>query len=383
MRRSEISNLKSQKRRVCFVTGTRAEFGLMERTLRAIQSRPGLELQLVVTGMHLDRRHGRTIDEIRKRGWRVDATVPWKPAGSDLASLAEQTGVAGARLARVFERLRSDIVMVVGDRVEAFAAASAGHLSGRVVAHVHGGDRAQGQVDDALRHAITMLAHVHFAATRDSAERIVKLGEDLRRVHVVGSPGLDGILEDAASQHRQNGRFGLMVLHPTSPDQAMEERRTRTLLRACNAAGLRNLHIVLPNNDPGASGIIRALKRHANGDCIVHDNLVRPHFLGLLRDADVLVGNSSAGIIEAASFGTPVIDVGDRQKGRLRGENVTNVPFRVDAIRSALQKYCNGHRPTRFPPKNPYGRGDTGRRIAQILARIPLDERSKRKLIAY
>jgi UDP-hydrolysing UDP-N-acetyl-D-glucosamine 2-epimerase len=379
--KSQTSNLKLRKRRVCFVTGTRAEFGLMERTLRAIQAQPEIQLQLVVTGMHLDRRHGRTINEIRKRGWRVDVTVPWKPAGSDLTALAEQTGIAGAKLARVFERLRSDIVLVVGDRVEAFAAASAGHLSGRIVAHVHGGDRAQGQVDDTLRHAITKLAHVHFAATRDSAERIVKLGEDPRRVHVVGSPGLDGILEDAIPNPPRNGRFGLMVLHPTSADEALEEWRTRTVLRACNV--LRNLQIVLPNNDPGASGIIRALEHHANGNCTLHDNLTRPHFLGLLRDADVLMGNSSAGIIEAASFGTPVIDVGDRQRGRLRGENVTNVPFREIAIRSALQRYCNGSRPTRFPRKNPYGRGDTGRRIARILARIPLEDMNKHKLIAY
>src|SRR5688500_13013426 len=222
----------------------------MERTLRAIEAQPGLELQLVVTGMHLDRAHGRTIDDIRKRGWRVDATVPWKPAGAGLAMLAEQTGAAVAKLARTFEKLRSDIVLVVGDRVEAFAAASAGHLSGRVVAHVHGGDRAQGQVDDALRHAITKLAHVHLAATTDSARRIVKLGEDRRRVHVVGSPGLDGIREEAwpldqcaaylidsgttlelssDPQPLKAGRYVLLLYHPTDADEALEYERVAAI----------------------------------------------------------------------------------------------------------------------------------------------------------
>src|SRR5690348_11913590 len=167
----------SRRRRVCFVTGTRAEFGLMRTTLHAIQSHPSLELQLLATGMHLDRAHGRSIDAIRKEGWRVGATVSW-PRSSTPAANAVSTGSAMAGIAQALERLQSDVVLVVGDRVEAFAAAAAGHVSGRVVAHVHGGDRALGQVDDSLRHAITKLAHVHFPATTRSANRLIKLGED-------------------------------------------------------------------------------------------------------------------------------------------------------------------------------------------------------------
>ena len=351
----------------------------MERTLRAIQSHPNLHLQLIATGMHLDRRHGRTINEIRRAGWKIDATVLWRSARSNLATLAEQTGKAAALMARAFDRLKSDIILVVGDRVEAFAAASAAHMSGRIVAHVHGGDRAQGQVDDALRHAITKLSHVHFAATTDSAGRILKLGEDQWRVHVVGSPGLDGIREDATPPDAERGRYGLFVLHPTTADEADEYRRAKMLLRVCQKVGFQDIRAVAPNNDPGANGILRALAEHGRYE----NNIARPAFLGLLRDAAVLVGNSSSGIIEAASFGTPVIDVGERQKGRLRGENVTTVPFREPAIRVALQKVWNGGRPIRFSRKNPYGRGDTGLRIARVLASVRLDERSRRKLIAY
>src|SRR5207248_3907783 len=165
------------RRRVCFVTGTRAEFGLMQGVLRDIRSSPRLRLQLVVTGMHLDDAHGRTINLIRKEGWKIDATIPWKPAGADRAMLAHQTGAATTRLATTFAKLDADIVLVTGDRVEALAAATAAHLSGRIVAHVHGGDRALGQVDDSLRHAITKLAHVHFPATRQSAHRLQRVGE--------------------------------------------------------------------------------------------------------------------------------------------------------------------------------------------------------------
>jgi GDP/UDP-N,N'-diacetylbacillosamine 2-epimerase (hydrolysing) len=363
----------------------------MEGTLRAIQGRRELELQLVVTGMHLDRRHGRTVDEIRRDGWRVDAVVPWRPAGDDLTKLAEQTGAAGARLARAFDRLGSDIVLAVGDRVEAFAAASAGHLCGRLVAHVHGGDRALGQVDDALRHAITKLAHVHFAATSESADRILRLGEDRRRVHLVGSPGLDGLREQALSWSAHQPitlagkrlRYALVVLHPTSADEAAEHRRAAMILAACRRFDFEEIHVVWPNNDPGARGIVRCWKEHPHAIAMWHENLMRPAFLGLLRDAAVLVGNSSSGIIEAASFGTPVIDVGDRQKGRLAGENVTNVPFNERALRSALRKVWNDRRPVRFAGKNPYARPGTGRRIARVLATMALDQAVRRKLIAY
>jgi UDP-hydrolysing UDP-N-acetyl-D-glucosamine 2-epimerase len=438
---------KQRGRRICFVTGTRAEFGLMASTLRAIRSHPSLELQVVATGMHLDPAHGRTIDDIRRAGFVVDATVPWRASasrraplpfdklragrvaakrgsGDPKALLARQTGLAVAGLADVFVKLDPDVVLVVGDRVEAFAAATAAHLSGRVVAHVHGGDRALGQVDDALRHAVTKLAHVHFPATKQSAERVAKLGEDRWRIHRVGSPGIDGITGDAwplaecdaflggmgngtplpvssgerpdAVQLRRH-RFALLLLHPTDADAAAEHGRADLLFRAALATRFEPVIVVYPNNDPGAAGIAarwdveqfrkyratppqlaRVLARRA-----FVKNLPRPAFLGLLRDAGVLVGNSSSGIIEAASFGTPVVDVGPRQAGREHGANVTSVPFNAAAVRKALRAVWNGGRPVRYPRRNIYGAGDTAARIARVLATVRIDERLRRKLIAY
>ena len=346
-----------------------AEFGLMRSTLVAVRDHPRLQLQIVATGMHLSREHGRTVDTIRRDGWTVDATVPW-PSGD----LAVHTGLATAGIARSLERLQPDIVLVVGDRVEAFAAATAGHLSGRIVAHVHGGDRALGQVDDALRHAITKLAHVHFPATPASAERLLKLGEDRWRIHRVGSPGIDGIARLAAPTEMRG--HALVVLHPSTGDDAAEERRAQMLVDAVRWSALTPV-IVYPNNDPGHAGIVRSWER-VTGEPVFRD-VQRDRFLALMRDAAILIGNSSSGIIEAASFGTPVVNIGPRQQGRECGANVVHAPWTRAGIRRAIASVVG----RRFPAGNPYGGRDTGKRIAAVLAGLRMEGRVRRKLIAY
>ena len=383
------------RRRVCFVTGTRAEFGLMRSTLRAIADHPRLRLQIAATGMHLHAAYGRTVDAIRADGWRVDATVPW-PLNSATSprETARSMGGAIARLPGTYHRLRSDVVLVVGDRVEAFAAAAAAHVAGLPVAHVHGGDRALGQVDDALRHAITKLAHVHFPATAASAARLLRLGEDRWRIHRVGSPGIVGIAADAAGWDTvarefpglTRRRFALCVLHPTSADEVLEADRASKLLAGVFDADVPHAVAVYPNNDPGSTGIAWSWEAAANDvphRVFVRRDLPRPLYLGLLRDAAVLVGNSSSGIIEAASFGTPVVDVGPRQQGREHGANVVHAGHPIAAVRRAAGRVWNDGRPVRFPRRNVYGRGDADRRIADVLARVALDDRTLRKLIAY
>ena len=380
--------MAARRRRICFVTGTRAEFGLMASTLRAIARRRTLQLQLVVTGMHLDRAHGRSIDAIRRDGWTIDAVVPWPRAATPALS-ARSTGRAMAGLADAFDRLGSDVVLVAGDRVEAFAAAAAAHVSGRAVAHVHGGDRALGQVDDSLRHAITKLAHVHFPATRQSAGRIRAMGEDPWRIRTFGTPGLDGIFTAEAPEHdRGTFRYALLVYHPATADAMAEERAASIVLRATRAVGFDGIVIVAPNNDPGAAGVLRCWDAAAaaageGGRLIVRRDLPRPQYLALLRNAAVLVGNSSSGIIEAASFGTPVVDVGPRQAGRERSDNVIHVPLAQNRIRAALAEIWRDGRPVRFRGKNVYGSGGAGELIAAALTRLSINDRLLRKLIAY
>jgi UDP-hydrolysing UDP-N-acetyl-D-glucosamine 2-epimerase len=379
-------SLTFHRRNICFVTGTRAEFGLMTSALSAIAGNPRLKLQIVATGMHLDQRHGNTIAELQK-DVKIDAVIPWNGK-----SVASATGKAIAHLADAFAALNPDIVLIVGDRVEAFAAATAAHLCGIAIAHIHGGDRALGQVDDSLRHAITKLSHLHLPATSQSAKRILKLGEDAWRVHKVGSPGIDGIHKLAASPAQikaeyaglQKHRFALIVLHPVDADEAVEFRRAKMVLNATAAIDFERIIIVYPNNDRGSRGIMRCWETLARGrPFIVRRNVPRPLFLGLLRDAAVLVGNSSSGIIEAASFSTPVVDIGPRQLGRERCEDVRNVPYRKADVQAALKEIWNAGRPLRASSANPYGGYGAGAKIARILATVKINSRLLRKLISY
>jgi GDP/UDP-N,N'-diacetylbacillosamine 2-epimerase (hydrolysing) len=368
----------------------------MRSLLGAIQKHPQLALQIVATGMHLDPAHGDSVNAVKAEGWKLDRVIAWEGgSGRDRATNARNTGLAVAGISDAFTQLKTDIALVVGDRVEAFAAATAAHLCGIAVAHVHGGDRAAGQVDDSLRHAITKLAHIHFPATRQSANRIFQLGEDRWRIIRAGSPGIDGIWAAAAKRRDVEkcvgritpGQFALLVLHPVDADDEWEHRRAEMVLKAVASLPLEQIVIIYPNNDPGSPGIMRCWEAIGTsshrGRFRVHRDLRREVFLGLLRDAAVLAGNSSSGIIEAASFGTPVIDIGPRQLGRERGRNVTNVPYSATHIIRALRRIWNNGDSKRFPSHNIYGGLAADKIIASALARIPLNDRLLRKLIRY
>ncbi len=381
------------RRTICFVTGTRAEFGLMRSTLAAIKAHPSLKLQIIATGMHLDRLHGDGLAAIRAAGFTVDRTVDWSGhSGRHPAQHAANTGHAMAQLARTFAELRPDIVLVVGDRVEAFAAASAAHLCGHLLAHVHGGDRAAGQADDSLRHAITKLAHIHFPATAQSARRLLRLGEDRWRIYRCGSPGVDGIKSAAAKwadlREKFSGlhkhRFALAVLHPADADADLEARRMRSLLRAALSSPIQHLVAIHPNNDPGSAGIRRTLdEMHGDPRLLIERDIERGLFLALMRDAAYMIGNSSSALLEAGSFHTFAIDVGPRQLGRERGRNVITSDYGEIKLQRAISQLWDGQSFRRSPAKCVYGASGAGRRIASALARVPVTNRLLRKLVTY
>jgi GDP/UDP-N,N'-diacetylbacillosamine 2-epimerase (hydrolysing) len=359
----------------------------MQSVLRAIQAHRKLQLQLVVTGMHLSDKHGNSIEQIRSQGWKIDATVPWQ-AGS----VAIATGLATAELAKTFDKLKPNVVLIVGDRVEPMAAATAAHLSGLALAHVHGGDRALGQVDDCLRHAISKLVHLHFPATLKSAHRLKKMGEDAWRIHCVGSPGIDGIHQDAASDLEistefpdlLNERFALLVFHPVEANDSVEQRRAVMVAGALRRSGFTKTVAIYPNNDPGNAGIVRAWGQLAKDDrFILRKNVSRKIYLGLLRRCTLLAGTSSSGIIEAASFATPVIDIGPRQSGRERAAAVVHVNYDQREIATAAAKITAKPAKTRRIAKNLYGSGRSGNKIAEILAKTSLSERLLHKIISY
>jgi UDP-hydrolysing UDP-N-acetyl-D-glucosamine 2-epimerase len=355
----------NRRTKICVVTGTRAEFGIWRPVLAAIDASRKLTLQLLVTGMHLQKEFGHTARDIEVAGVRIDARVPmYRGKESPAESLAR--GTAG--MAKAFRDLKPDLVMVLGDRLEILAAASAALAEQIPLAHVHGGETAPGQWDEQIRHGVTKIAHLHFCATKKAGERILQMGEDPARVHVAGAPAIDLAMQ-FAQEHERHPAYAdriLVVLHPSSPDEQMEERRTRMVLHALRG---RKLTIIGPNNDPGHRGIMAAYRRAGLGMMM---SLPQQDFWDRLASCGFLIGNSSSGILEAATFGIPVINIGDRQAGRERSGNVIDVPWNAKAIGGAMKKaLSSSFRRSTKDRKNVYGDGRAAERIVRILEVLP------------
>lgn len=362
---------ESGQHKVMVVTGTRAEFGILRPVMHAIHAHPALELYVVAAGSHLVQ-PAVTFREV-KAEFAIADSIPMQTAGKvgrlhDVESL----GKGIARFGRSYDMNSPNMVVVLGDRIEAFAAASAASVGGVLLAHIHGGDRAEGVADEAMRHAITKLAHVHFPATNASAKRIVKMGEDAAQVHVVGSPAIDGLdainpLGDGA--YAELGSPEIVVLiHPIGREDEQESEAMRAVLESVSDKRVLVLH---PNLDPGRRGIMEAIES-APIDVQVREGLARDVFVGLLKrvgtSGGALVGNSSAGLIEAAAIGCPSVDIGERQAGRERCEGWSeHAEESVDSIQSALARVLD---PETERAEHPYGDGASGPRIAERIAGV-------------
>lgn len=365
------------RRRVMVVTGTRAEFGLLRSTMAAIDSEPRLDLLVVAAGAHL-LPPARTIEEV-VAAFDVEAEVAMQVPGetgrvADAVALGR--GVSG--FAEVIERIRPDFVVVLGDRIEAFAAASAAAIAGVALVHLHGGDRAEGVADEAMRHAISQLADVHFPATPASGERLLRMGQPSNSVHVVGSPAVDDLaafpaITDERLRHLGDPRL-VVLQHGSGLQDEMEAAWATAVLDAAREHG--PVLVLEPNHDPG-SGIVRKsiAKRVEAGLVQSRLHLPRPEFIGLLRRVDAVVGNSSAGLIEAAIVGCPAVNVGPRQGGRERPGSVIDVE-RADQgeILGAIRRAAGSDRKI----DHPYGVPGVGGRIASSLAGQPLPAPRKR-----
>lgn len=352
-------------RRIAIVTGSRAEYGLLRPVMRAVEKHPALSLLVVAAGSHLIQ-PAETFRDV-KRDFPVADSVPMQIAGRTTRSDDVQAVASGiARFGRSFDRLLPDWVVVLGDRIEAFAAGAAACVGGHALAHIHGGDRAEGLADEALRHALSKLANLHLAASAQSAQRLERMGE--ANIHNVGSPAIDELdamppLDDAALADLGSPEV-LFLLHPIGRSDEREELAAAEILAA--VSGRRTLALY-PNHDPGRAGILRAIE-HARIPARSH--LPRAAFVGLLKrlaaSRGVLVGNSSAGLIEAAALRCPVVDVGPRQAGRERVGNVVAVAREArEEVGPALAR---AQALNLADLRHPYGDGRAGERIADILA---------------
>jgi UDP-hydrolysing UDP-N-acetyl-D-glucosamine 2-epimerase len=379
--------MSEPKRRIVFATGSRADFGLLVPVIEACCERPDFITLVVAAGAHM-LPPAETWREVDAR-FGLDATVNMQRAGATgrLAD-AEALGAGTGGFARAFGRLRPDWVVVLGDRIEAFAAASAASIGGIALAHIHGGDRAEGVADEAMRHAITKLAHLHLPATVASAQRIEQMGEPSSRVRPVGSPAADGLaetapLDDEAFAGLGSPRF-VVLQHPAGLTDEAERDAVRSI---ADALGDR-AHLWLdPNADPGTDAVAGAIGALPDSPGRVRrDHLPRATFVALLkrlaRSGGVLVGNSSAGLIEAAILGLPAVNIGPRQGGRERPASVVDVADpTARAVADAIERAAGLDRST---AGHPYGDGRTGPRIAALLGSIdPGDPALLRKRNSY
>lgn len=385
-----------EKKCVLGVTGIRSEYDIMSSVFRAIAGHPDLSLQLVVTGAHLSEAYGNTINEIRADGFVVADEIESLLSGDQASFRVKGLAIQLQGLVQTVARIKPDILLVLGDREEAMTTALVGAYMNIPVAHIAGGDRVIGNVDDQVRHAVTKLAHLHFVTNQESRERILRLGEQPFRVFDVGNPGLDRLLEvpviDAAELSQRLG-FAIVDGEPlvmliqhvlsTEIDQAYEQMKVS--LESVRELGIKTV-LSYPNSDAGGQQMIRAIREYETLPFLfTAKNIPRLEFVNLMRRASCLLGNSSAGILEAPLLKLPVINVGNRQHGRLHAENVQFVPHDkgriIDAVRRAI--FDSDYRKTVAVCSNPYGDGQSSTRIADLLASTPLDDKLLIKDITY
>jgi UDP-hydrolysing UDP-N-acetyl-D-glucosamine 2-epimerase len=375
-------------RKVCVVVGSRANYSSIKSVMRAVKAHPELQLQLVVGASALLDRFGSVVDIIERDGFTPDAKVTMIVEGETPATMAKSTGLGLLELPTMFELLKPDVIITVGDRFETMATAIAGAYMNIPLAHTMGGE-ITGTIDESIRHAVTKLAHVHFPANQPSADRIVRMGEHPETVHVVGCPRLDMVAEvvrngsaalDAHFLEREgvgghievDKPFLLVSQHPVTTEYGEGEKQIAETLAALQELKMPTI-MLWPNVDAGSEDVSRGMRkfreRHHPEYIRFYKNFPVETFIRLMKSAACLVGNSSAPIREGAYLGTPAVNIGTRQQGRDRGPNVVDVPNDRAAIVEAVRSQI-AHGP--YPSDHLYGDGQAGGRVADVLARVPL-----------
>lgn len=390
------------KRKIAVFTGNRAEYGLQFPILKSLESNSNLEYKLIVSGAHLDSDYGDTLSEIKKDGFKISAEIRMNKYEDTRTSTAQAIGSAICSISNALLLVEPDVLLVYADRFEGFAAVIAATQMNIPTAHIEGGDLTEGgALDDSVRHAMTKLSHLHFTTNLESTNRVLGMGEEPWRVHTVGLPMIDLISEKnfatpeeivSALRINLDEPIVLFTQHSVTTEFKSSSSQIRSSIEALNDLAVKGMQIVItyPNNDAGSQAIIDALvklrDRSISGIHIT-PSLGRYLYHGMLalaKDSQnkiVCVGNSSSGIKETPAFGCPAVNIGSRQKGRLRAKNVIDVGYNKDEIVGAVV-YCINDEKFRKECRevdNPYYMGGAGKRISEVLSSIPLDERLIKK----
>lgn len=376
-------------KKILYISGTRADYGLMRSVLKRIHECADLELEIAVTGMHIMPEFGNSITEIVSDGFRIHE-IPVVHENDTRESMSAFVGNLIVLLTEKVTDIRPDIIMLLGDRGEMLAGAIVGTYTGIPVVHIHGGEITS-TVDEPVRHAITKLAHLHLPATKKSARRIIRMGEDPAQVHVVGAPGLEPVIRGEFTPKDTLIRkyhlspaapILLIVQHPVSGEIPEAASQMRATLEAVKDLGYQTL-VIYPNADAGGRQMIAVINEFSRTPPIqAHRNIPHGDYLGLLKLASVLIGNSSSGIIEAPSFHLPVVNIGSRQRGRERGSNILDTGYTRSGIRDSVKKALEDEKFLRNVRNgtNPYGDGTASEKIVAILRRLDITAiRSQKK----
>ena len=380
-------------KKIVLVTGSRGEYGYIRPVVRVIQRDPDLDYSIIVTNLHLLSDFGFSIDEIERDGFKISDRIYMAMDGYTPGSMSKSLGVFLMSVTDALLRLQPDIVLLAGDRGEQLMAAIAAAHMNIPVAHIQAGELS-GNIDGMTRHAITRFAHIHFASSEDAAERLRRMGEQEFRIYLVGAPQLDELVNgDYASREEIASLFGfdlrrpivLLVEHPVTEEYDQTIAQTQEVLEAICDLGLQTVAI-FPNNDAGNMQIRRLLDRYRRSFMRVERNVPRHIFTGLMSIAHVIVGNSSSALIEAPCFKLAAVNVGTRQRGRLRGNNVIDVKNDRKEIKAAIEHALSAdfRRYLQDNSENPYlGDGQVSQRIVHALKGMPITEELLKKQIAY
>lgn len=374
------------KRKLCIVTGSRAEYGLLKPLMEEIKGDKALSLQVIATGMHLSPEFGLTYREIEKDKFRIDEKIEILLSSDSQVGTSKSMGLAMAGFAEAYGRLSPDIAVVLGDRFEIFCATAAALVCGVPVAHIHGGEITEGAIDDAFRHSITKMSHLHFAAVEEYRRRIIQLGESPDRVFNVGALGLDNIKKTGLlSRNELENKFGfkldrhnlLVTFHPVTLEKNSSGKQLESLLEVLGELKDTTIIFTKANADTGGRMINKMIYGYASENpdkAVVLTSMGQQGYLSAMRLVDAVVGNSSSGIIEAPSFRIGTINIGDRQKGRVRAKSVIDCAPTAKSIRGALRKlYSREFQESLKAVINPYGNAGAAKRIRKILREHNID----------
>lgn len=366
-------------RKVCVITGTRAEYGLLRWVMQGIKDDPELTLQVIATGMHLSPEFGLTYREIEKDGFQIDRMIEMLTSSDTSVGIAKSMGLGLIGFADALNELKPDLIVVLGDRFEIFAAVSAALVARIPVAHLHGGETTEGAFDEALRHSITKMAHLHFVAAEEYRQRVIQLGEQPDKVFLVGGLGIDNIKrlnllnreELEASIDFKLGRKNLLItFHPVTLENSTATEQMAELLKVL--AGLTDTQLIftMPNADNDGRALIKMVQQfvaqHLNARA--YPSLGQLRYLSCIAQVDGVVGNSSSGLTEVPSFKKGTINIGDRQRGRLQAASVINCDPVHQNIDTALKKlYTADFQASLSSAKNPYGEGGASEKVIEII----------------